>query len=145
MVWLGKINVDAEVAFRWGSLMGEKRIVRSSYGDARPQRDFPWLVEQYLDGRLMLDELITRAHRAGGDQRRLRGPGQGDGTRTVDRVPVSHPPLAPDHIDAPHREAGLGDLRLESGEAIVDYRQSYVTHGAPERRPLERDPRLRRR
>jgi len=44
---------------------------------------------------------------------------------------VSHPPLAPDHIDAPHREARLGDLRLESGEAIVDYRQSYVTHGAP--------------
>ena len=44
---------------------------------------------------------------------------------------MSHPPLAPDHIDAPHREARLGDLRLESGEAIVDYRQSYVTHGAP--------------
>ena len=50
VVWLGKINVDAEVAFRWGSLMGEKRIVRSSYGDALPQRDFPWLVEHYLDG-----------------------------------------------------------------------------------------------
>jgi len=60
VVWLGKINVNAEVAFRWGSLMGEKRIVRSSYGDALPQRDFPWLVEQYLEGRLMLDELITR-------------------------------------------------------------------------------------
>jgi len=60
VVWLGKINVNAEVAFRWGSLMGEKRIVRSSYGDAVPQRDFPWLVEQYLEGRLMLDELITR-------------------------------------------------------------------------------------
>ena len=44
---------------------------------------------------------------------------------------MSHPPLALDHIDAPHREARLGDLRLESGEAIVDYRQSYVTHGAP--------------
>jgi S-(hydroxymethyl)glutathione dehydrogenase/alcohol dehydrogenase len=40
VVWLGKINVNAEVAFRWGSLMGEKRIVRSSYGDALPQRDF---------------------------------------------------------------------------------------------------------
>jgi len=44
---------------------------------------------------------------------------------------VSHPPLAPDHIDAPHREAELGDLGLESGEVIVDYRQSFVTHGAP--------------
>ena len=43
---------------------------------------------------------------------------------------MKHPAFAPDHIDAPHREAALGDLRLESGEAIVDYRQSFVTHGA---------------
>lgn len=41
-----------------------------------------------------------------------------------------HPPLAADHIDAPHRVAALGELALESGEAIADYRQSYVTHGA---------------
>jgi len=33
-------------------------------------------------------------------------------------------------------EAALGELALESGEAIVDYRQSYVTHGA-----LDRDKR----
>ena len=45
---------------------------------------------------------------------------------------MTHPPLAPDHVDAAHREAALGDLRLESGAAIVDYRQSYVTHGAPD-------------
>jgi S-(hydroxymethyl)glutathione dehydrogenase/alcohol dehydrogenase len=59
-VWLGKVNVNDEVAFRFGSLMGEKRIVRSSYGDARPQRDFPWLAQLYLAGRLKLDELVTR-------------------------------------------------------------------------------------
>jgi S-(hydroxymethyl)glutathione dehydrogenase/alcohol dehydrogenase len=40
--------------------MGEKRIVRSSYGGARPRQDFPWLAQAYLDGRLMLDELINR-------------------------------------------------------------------------------------
>lgn len=34
IVWLGKVNVDHDVAFRWGALMGEKRIVRSSYGGA---------------------------------------------------------------------------------------------------------------
>lgn len=44
---------------------------------------------------------------------------------------MSHPPLASDHIDAPHREFALGDLALESGDKIVDYRQSFVTHGAP--------------
>lgn len=59
IVWLGKTGVNQDVAFRWGSLMGEKRIVRSSYGGARPQQDFPMLAQSYLDGRLMLDELIT--------------------------------------------------------------------------------------
>jgi hypothetical protein len=44
----------------WGLLMQEKRIRRSSYGDARPARDFPMLARAYLDGRLMLDEMITQ-------------------------------------------------------------------------------------
>jgi S-(hydroxymethyl)glutathione dehydrogenase / alcohol dehydrogenase len=60
IVWLGKVNVNQDVAFRWGALMGEKRIVRSSYGGARPQRDFPLLARAYLDGRLKLDALISR-------------------------------------------------------------------------------------
>lgn len=59
-VWLGKVDVDQDVSFRWGSLMGEKRIRRSSYGGARPARDFPLLAQACLDGRLMLEELITR-------------------------------------------------------------------------------------
>jgi S-(hydroxymethyl)glutathione dehydrogenase/alcohol dehydrogenase len=60
VVLLGKVDPDRLVSFRWGSLMGEKRIVRSSYGGARPREDFPWLAQSYLDGRLMLDELINR-------------------------------------------------------------------------------------
>ncbi len=60
IVWLGKTNVNEDVAFRWGALMGEKRIVRSSYGGARPQRDFPLLAKAYLDGALKLDELVSR-------------------------------------------------------------------------------------
>ena len=60
VVWLGKVNVDEEVAFRWGTLMGEKRIVRSSYGGAVPRRDFPWIAREYLEGRVKLDPLITR-------------------------------------------------------------------------------------
>ena len=40
-----------------------------------------------------------------------------------------HPPLAAGQIDAPHRMAELGDLALESGEVIREYRQSYVTLG----------------
>lgn len=59
VIWLGKLDVANDVSFRWGSLMGEKRFRRSSYGGARPLRDFPMLVGAYLDGRLKLDELIT--------------------------------------------------------------------------------------
>jgi S-(hydroxymethyl)glutathione dehydrogenase/alcohol dehydrogenase len=60
IVWLGKIDVNKDVSFRWGSLMQEKRVRRVSYGNARPRRDFPLLARAYLDGDLMLDELISR-------------------------------------------------------------------------------------
>lgn len=83
LVWLGKINVNADVAFRWGSLMGEKRIVRSSYGDALPKRDFPWLVEQYLAGRLKLDELITARIPLDAINDGFAALAKGEGIRTV--------------------------------------------------------------
>jgi S-(hydroxymethyl)glutathione dehydrogenase/alcohol dehydrogenase len=60
VVLLGTVPVDQPVSFRWGSLMADKRVVRSSYGGARPRRDFPWLARAYLEGRLKLDELIGR-------------------------------------------------------------------------------------
>lgn len=59
VIWLGKTDVDRDVAFRWGSLMQEKRIRRSSYGGARPRRDFPFLCQAYQKGLLNLDGLIT--------------------------------------------------------------------------------------
>jgi len=59
IVVLGKVNVNREVAFRFGSMMGEKRFTRSSYGGARPRRDFPWLAKLYLGGVLDLESLIT--------------------------------------------------------------------------------------
>ncbi len=59
LVILGKAEATRMIAFRFGALAGEKRIVRSSYGGARPARDFPWLAELYLRGDLLLDELIS--------------------------------------------------------------------------------------
>jgi S-(hydroxymethyl)glutathione dehydrogenase/alcohol dehydrogenase len=58
LVILGKTHVNRQVALRFGSLMGDKQIVRSSYGGASPLRDFPWLCSLYLQGKLKLDELI---------------------------------------------------------------------------------------
>jgi S-(hydroxymethyl)glutathione dehydrogenase/alcohol dehydrogenase len=59
VVWLGKVGVQEEVAFRWGALMQEKRITRSSYGGARPAEDFPAMAQAWLEGKLDLDSLIT--------------------------------------------------------------------------------------
>jgi S-(hydroxymethyl)glutathione dehydrogenase/alcohol dehydrogenase len=59
VVWLGKLGVNDTAEFRWGSLMQEKRITRSSYGGARPAEDFPLLARAYLDGTLRLDEMIS--------------------------------------------------------------------------------------
>ncbi len=83
VVWLGKMNVNDEISFRWGSLMGEKRIVRSSYGGASPQRDFPWIVEQYLEGRIELDQLITRRIALDDINDGFASLARGDGIRTV--------------------------------------------------------------
>ncbi len=148
VVWLGKVNVNEDVSFRWGSLMGEKRIVRSSYGDARPRRDFPWLVREYLDGQAQARRADHPAHRPGRDQRRLRrlwraakasAPSScstGRKHACVDACRLKHPPLAAGHDRrAAPRRAQLGDLELESRrDRSVDYRQSYVTHGDAQRR-----------
>jgi S-(hydroxymethyl)glutathione dehydrogenase / alcohol dehydrogenase len=87
LVFLGKVVSSRQVSFRWGSLMGEKRITRSSYGGARPRRDFPWLVNSYLAGRFNLEGLITRRIslaevNAGFDDMRA-----GKGVRTVIVLP----------------------------------------------------------
>ena len=60
VIWLGKIDTTKDVSFRWGALMGEKRIRRSSYGGARPRRDFPFLARAALAGKLDLQGLISR-------------------------------------------------------------------------------------
>jgi S-(hydroxymethyl)glutathione dehydrogenase/alcohol dehydrogenase len=83
VVWLGKVRVDEEVSFRWGSLMREKRFVRSSYGDALPIRDFPWIAMEYLEGRLKLDELITRRIKLAGINDGFASLARGEGIRTV--------------------------------------------------------------
>ncbi len=44
-----------------------------------------------------------------------------------------HPELQPGWIDRPHQTLALGNLPLESGEAIRDFEISYVTHGTRSR------------
>jgi S-(hydroxymethyl)glutathione dehydrogenase/alcohol dehydrogenase len=59
VVILGKTPVGREVTFPFTSLMGEREIVRTSYGMARPRIDVPKLADFYLRGELRLDEMVS--------------------------------------------------------------------------------------
>ena len=62
-IWIGApplepIALDAGIVF-WG----EKTVMGSNYGSARPRHDMPRLLSLYRAGKLKLDELITRTYR----------------------------------------------------------------------------------
>ena len=61
-VLLGVPPADAEAAFRGSSLYLDKSILGCRYGSARPQRDIARYAELYRQGRLLLDELVTRVY-----------------------------------------------------------------------------------
>lgn len=83
VVWLGKVGVNDAVEFRWGALMQEKRITRSSYGGARPQQDFPAMARAYLEGRLDLDSLVTARIRLEEINAGFAALGRGEAIRSV--------------------------------------------------------------
>jgi NDMA-dependent alcohol dehydrogenase len=58
-VILGMAAAGTELSIPFDLLLGEKQITRSSYGNGRPRVDFPRLVQLYLQGKLLLDELIS--------------------------------------------------------------------------------------
>jgi S-(hydroxymethyl)glutathione dehydrogenase/alcohol dehydrogenase len=59
VVILGKTAAGADVTFPFAALMGEREIVRTSYGMSRPRQDFPLLAGLYVRGDLQLDEMIS--------------------------------------------------------------------------------------
>ncbi len=61
-IWIGApplepLSLDAGLVF-WG----EKTVMGSNYGSARPRYDMPRLLALYRAGKLKLDELITRTY-----------------------------------------------------------------------------------
>jgi S-(hydroxymethyl)glutathione dehydrogenase/alcohol dehydrogenase len=59
-VVVGMIPVTATVNLPGAAFLGEKGIIGSFYGSTRQTYDMPWLMELYRQGRLKIDELITR-------------------------------------------------------------------------------------
>jgi Zn-dependent alcohol dehydrogenase len=71
------VNIDAR------TLMQEKMVMGSFYGSARPQIEFPRLLNLYRDGKLMLDQLITRTFPLSGANEAFAALGRGEVARSV--------------------------------------------------------------
>ncbi|MFI6639450.1 alcohol dehydrogenase catalytic domain-containing protein [Streptomyces sp. NPDC050504] len=61
-VLLGMSAADAEAAFVPASLFLDKSVLGCRYGSSRPQRDVELYTRLYGQGRLMLDELVSRTY-----------------------------------------------------------------------------------
>ena len=62
IVGMAAMNVRAPITPYMMALQ-EKCIKGTMYGSVRPNLDFPWLVDAYLDGRLKIDELVSRTYK----------------------------------------------------------------------------------
>jgi S-(hydroxymethyl)glutathione dehydrogenase/alcohol dehydrogenase len=58
---MAAMNVKAPIAPYFMALQ-EKAIKGTMYGSVRPNLDFPKLVDLYLEGRLKIDELVSRTY-----------------------------------------------------------------------------------
>ncbi|MFJ9035175.1 alcohol dehydrogenase catalytic domain-containing protein [Streptomyces sp. NPDC102406] len=61
-VLLGMPAADAEASFVPAALFLDKSVLGCRYGSSRPQRDIRLYAELYGEGRLLLDELVTRTY-----------------------------------------------------------------------------------
>ena len=59
-VMVGVPPQGADVAIPAQPLFRDRTLMGNYYGSGRPRVDFPWLLDLYMDGRLKLDELITK-------------------------------------------------------------------------------------
>jgi Zn-dependent alcohol dehydrogenase len=61
-VLLGVPKLGTEVAFVVNDLYNDKSIMGCRYGSTKPHHDIPMYVNFYLDGRLMLDEMVSQVY-----------------------------------------------------------------------------------
>ncbi|MGA5896617.1 Zn-dependent alcohol dehydrogenase [Streptomyces venetus] len=61
-ILLGVPPATAEASFRVSSMYLDKSILGCRYGSSRPQRDIALYAGLYREGRLLLDELVTRTY-----------------------------------------------------------------------------------
>ena len=61
-ILLGVPKLGTEASFVVNALYNDKSIMGCRYGSTRPHHDIPMLVSFYLDGRLQLDEMVSRVY-----------------------------------------------------------------------------------
>ncbi|MFJ9892657.1 Zn-dependent alcohol dehydrogenase [Streptomyces sp. NPDC091280] len=61
-ILLGTAPATAEASFLVSSMFLDKSILGCRYGSSRPQHDIPLYAQLYRQGRLLLDELVTRTY-----------------------------------------------------------------------------------
>ena len=59
---LGVPKLGTEAAFDVSSMYINKSIMGCRYGTSQPRHDVPMLVDYYLSGELLLDQLVTRTY-----------------------------------------------------------------------------------
>ena len=84
VVLTGLARGDTQAAFpMFPFVMQEKKLIGSVYGSGQPVRDIPKLVSLYQDGRLKLQELVSRTYQLSGVNEALEALASSDGARGV--------------------------------------------------------------
>ena len=82
-IWVGHAPLNTNVNIDARTIMQEKMVMGSMYGSARPQIEFPRLLRLYQEGKLMLDELITKSYPLSGANEAFAALGRGEVARSV--------------------------------------------------------------
>jgi Zn-dependent alcohol dehydrogenase len=64
-VLLGVPKLGTEASFVVGNLYNDRSILGCRYGQTRPHHDVPLITRFYLDGRFMLDEMVSQTYDLG--------------------------------------------------------------------------------
>ena len=60
MVLVGVVPTDAEISVDGWELLRGRSILGNWHGDGNPRKDFLWMLDLYAQGKLKLDEMITK-------------------------------------------------------------------------------------
>ena len=85
-VYVGHAPVDTELKMDARMWILEKTVIGSMYGSARTQIDFPRIVQLYKEGKLQLDELVSREFPLEGINEAFEVLGRGEVARSILRM-----------------------------------------------------------